>query len=162
MVNKLIRIITEKDKNYIIESHCRIYRSEYNFDESFRDFITESVNFFMINNDSQKENIWVLDINGVLKGSIGIVKVSNEIAQLRWFLLESDQRGKGYGKQLVQEAIDFCKANNYETISLWTNTSLTAARKLYELFGFRISETRNQILSNQVIHEERWELNLQR
>lgn len=162
MVNKLIRIINEKDKNYIIESHCRIYRSEYNFDESFRDFITESVNFFMINNDSQKENIWVLDINGVLKGSIGIVKASNEIAQLRWFLLESDQRGKGYGKQLVQEAIDFCKANNYETISLWTNTSLTAARKLYELFGFRISETRNQILSNQVIHEERWELNLHR
>lgn len=160
MVNKLIRIITEKDKNYIIESHCRIYRSEYDFDESFRDFITESVNFFMINNDSQKENIWVLDINGVLKGSIGIVKASNEIAQLRWFLLESDQRAKDYGKQLVQEAIDFCKANNYETISLWTNTSLTAARKLYELFGFRISETRNQILSNQVIHEERWELNL--
>lgn len=103
MVNKLIRIITEKDKNYIIESHCRIYRSEYNFDESFRDFITESVNFFMINNDSQKENIWVLDINGVLKGSIGIVKVSNEIAQLRGFYWSPIKGGRVTANNLFKK-----------------------------------------------------------
>jgi hypothetical protein len=33
--------------------------------------------------DAEKENIWVLDINGNLMGSIGIVRVSDKKAQLR-------------------------------------------------------------------------------
>ena len=114
----------------------------------------------MKNRNEEKENVWVIDSNGLLKGSIGIVKVSDDIAQLRWFLIEPDQRGRGLGKRLIQKAIEFSKDKNYKTIILWTNTSLYAARKLYESFGFNITEVKNSLLSNQEMVEEKWELKI--
>lgn len=156
----MIRSFIERDLDYIVESHSRIYQEEYNFNDSFNEFISDSINSFTKNKNNEKENIWVIDHNGILKGSIGIVKVSDEIAQLRWFLIEPDQRGKGLGKQLIQEAIKFCKDNKYKSILLWTNKSLYAARKLYEDFGFNISESKSIYLSNQDIVEEKWELTL--
>ncbi|WP_019636510.1 GNAT family N-acetyltransferase [Paenibacillus fonticola] len=154
----MIRSYMETDLNYIVEAHCRIYQQEYKFDDSFTEFITSSINHFLKNKDDSKENIWFVDQEGILKGSIGIVKVSDEIAQLRWFLIEPDQRGKGLGNQLIHEAISFCKDNHYKTIILWTNQSLHAARKLYEKNGFKVSEVKKSYLSNQEIVEEKWEI----
>jgi len=154
----LIRSYTETDLNYIVESHCRIYQQEYKFDDSFNEFMMDSLNKFLRNKNDKKENIWVVDQEGILMGSIGIVKVSDDISQLRWFLLEPDQRGKGLGNQLIQEAIKFCKDNHYKTIILWTNKSLHAARKLYEKNGFKVSEVKKSYLSNQEIIEEKWEI----
>ncbi|MBR2566944.1 MAG: GNAT family N-acetyltransferase [Paenibacillus sp.] len=156
----LIRSCTERDQKYIVESHFRIYQEEYYFDDSFNIFISESIHNFMKNRNEEKENVWVIDSNGLLKGSIGIVKVSDDIAQLRWFLIEPDQRGRGLGKRLIQKAIEFSKDKNYKTIILWTNTSLYAARKLYESFGFNITEVKNSLLSNQEMVEEKWELKI--
>lgn len=150
----------ERDLEYIVEAHCRIYAEEYHFDDSFKEFITGSIDSFRKNKDEEKENIWVVDTNGLLKGSIGVVKVSDEIAQIRWFLIETDQRGKGQGKQLIKEAIQFSKDKNYKSLILWTNNSLSTARNLYESFGFRITETKKSYLSNQEILEEKWERGL--
>ncbi|MBH5317673.1 GNAT family N-acetyltransferase [Paenibacillus sp. GSMTC-2017] len=156
----MIRTFNKQDIDYVIESHCRIYNKEYNFDESFNSFIFDSVSSFLETYEPTKENVWLIDVDGETKGSIGIVKVSDETAQLRWFLIETDQRGKGYGKLLIQKSIDFCKANGYKTIILWTNHLFVSARKMYALFGFNIVETKTQFLSNQNVVEERWELQL--
>lgn len=150
----------ERDLEYIVEAHCRIYAEEYQFDDSFKVFVTGSINSFKKNRDDEKENIWVVDIDGRLKGSIGVVKISDETAQIRWFLVEADQRGKGQGKQLIKEAIQFSKDKNYKSLILWTNNSLSTARNLYESFGFRITETKKSYLSNQEILEEKWERGL--
>jgi GNAT superfamily N-acetyltransferase len=112
------------------------------------------------NFDSSKENLWILEINQQPKGSIGIVKVDETSAQLRWFLIEPDVRGRGFGNRLVQTAIDFCRDKKYKTIFLWTNSELIAARRIYKKYGFKITETKRKKLSNQDLIEERWELSL--
>jgi GNAT superfamily N-acetyltransferase len=155
----MIRTFRLEDADYIINSHYEIYNREYQYDLSFRDFIAESVKGFIKRSDS-KENIWILEIEGKQRGSISIKKVNDKIAQLGLFLVEPSLRGSGYGKQLLQKAIDFCKENGYQTIILWTNSELKSARRIYEKNGFQLKETRIQTLSNKELIEERWELSI--
>ncbi|WP_339300226.1 hypothetical protein MKY92_08525 [Paenibacillus sp. FSL R5-0623] len=42
----MIRTFVQKDLQYVIEAHIRIYRNEYNYDHSFAEFITNAVNSF--------------------------------------------------------------------------------------------------------------------
>lgn len=154
----MIRSFRSEDAEYIINSHYRIYAKEYNYDVSFRDFIAKNMDDFVQRSDSSKEHIWILEMDDEPKGSIGIFKVNESVAQLRFFLIDPKLRGTGFGRQLVQKAIDFCKIKHYKTILLWTNSDLKAARHLYGKCGFQLMETRKEFLSNQVIIEERWEL----
>ncbi len=156
----MIRSFKAEDAGFIINSHYDIYANEYNFDLSFKNFIAKSVDDFIKRSDHVNENIWILEIDEEAKGSIGITKVNENVAQLRLFLVDPSLRGAGLGGQLVQKAIDFCREKNYKTIILWTNSELKAARHLYKKFGFRIMETRKETLSNQELVEERWELSL--
>ncbi len=150
----------DADIAYVIRSHVEIYKKEYQYDSTFEDFIVETVGQFVQHFDGEWENLWILEIDGRPLGCIGIVKVDDTAAQLRWFLIDPQARGKGYGKELVGEAIRFCQMKNYEKVILWTNRQLHAARKVYEEHGFQLVETRNSRLSNQDMVEERWELSL--
>jgi GNAT superfamily N-acetyltransferase len=155
----MIRMFKLEDADYIINSHYEIYNREYQYDLSFRDFIAESVNGFIKRSDS-KENIWILEIEGEPKGSISIKKVNDKVAQLGLFLVEPDLRGSGYGKQLLQTAIAFCKEKGYQAVILWTNSELKTARRIYEKNGFQLKETRIRNLSNKELIEEKWELSI--
>ncbi|BDG47259.1 GNAT family N-acetyltransferase [Parageobacillus sp. KH3-4] len=155
----MIRMFKLEDADYIINSHYKIYNREYQYDLSFRDFIAESVNGFIKRSDS-KENIWILEIEGEPKGSISIKKVNDKVAQLGLFLVEPDLRGSGYGKQLLQTAIAFCKEKGYQAVILWTNSELKTARRIYEKNGFQLKETRIRNLSNKELIEEKWELSI--
>lgn len=154
----MIRDFTREDLSYIKESHIRIYHQEYQFDESFQRFITNAVDFFQANFDKEKENIFILELDGKQRGSIGITKLSGDTAQLRWFLLETDARGQDWATKLMEGALKFAQSREYKKVLLWTNQKLTAARHLYERHGFKQVESKVEILSNQEIIEERWEL----
>ncbi|NDI33203.1 GNAT family N-acetyltransferase [Chengkuizengella sediminis] len=143
----MIRTFRLEDVDYIINSHFRIYNREFNYDLSFRDFIGDSVKGF-IKRANNKENIWILEIQGKQNGSIGIKEINDDTAQLGLFLVEPNVRGTGYGQQLVQTAIGFCKELSFKNIILWTNSELTSARRIYEGNGFELKETRIQTLSN--------------
>jgi GNAT superfamily N-acetyltransferase len=153
----MIRSYKPGDEAYVKESHFAVYSKEYDFDFTFKEFIENALDEFSKSFDSEKENLWIVDLNGEPKGSIGIVKITESQAQLRWFLVEPDIRGLGYGKRLLETALNFCKEKNYDSIFLWTNSSLHKARALYEKYGFTVTETKEQVLSNQLLTEERWE-----
>jgi len=42
----MIRTFVQKDLQYVIEAHIRIYRGEYNYDHSFAEFIVNTVHKF--------------------------------------------------------------------------------------------------------------------
>ncbi len=50
-------------------------------------------------------------------------------------------RGHGYGKTLVEYAIDFIRCLGVDTISLTSNPSRVAANRLYQTLGFSLYET---------------------
>ncbi|KQY84002.1 hypothetical protein ASD24_09390 [Paenibacillus sp. Root52] len=156
----MIRTFEQKDLQYVIEAHIRIYRNEYNYDHSFAIFIEESVREFSRTCRPKKEMIWIVDLDGVATGCIGLVELNEHTAQLRWFLIEPDARNEGWGRQLVEHAIQFAREQDYASILLWTNQDLTGARRLYQSFGFHVAETKRQFLSGQELTEEKWVLPL--
>ncbi|HNR40630.1 MAG TPA: GNAT family N-acetyltransferase [Bacteroidales bacterium] len=56
-------------------------------------------------------------------------------------VVDNSERGKGYGKELTQFALDFAEHSGAETIELTSRPSRVAANKLYQTMGFRIRET---------------------
>lgn len=153
----MIRSFLPDDIEYVIRSHTEIYGKEYNFDDSFKMFIQESTSRFVSSFDSATENLWIAEIDGRPVGSIAIVKADPRAAQLRWFLLEPEARGKGLGHRLMQTGIDFAKDKGYQQIFLWTSNLHLTARSLYDQYGFRITEKTEEIRSEISLVEERWE-----
>src|SRR5690625_6027563 len=108
----MIRSFTHEDKDYIINSHYELYNKEYNYDLSFRDIIEEKVED-IIKKSYDNENTWILEIERAKRGSISIRNVSDKVAQLGLFLVEPVTRGTGYGTQLGETAISFCRSEEH-------------------------------------------------
>ena len=61
---------------------------------------------------------------------------------------------------LMREAVNFCSAQGYTIVFLWTVSALTTAAKLYEEFGFHISEETISKTWGTTVTEQRYELRL--
>lgn len=155
--DNMIRTYRLEDKDYIVNSHYDLYKKEFGYDLSFRDFIEESVRGF-IERANSDENIFILEIGKKQCGSVSIKRVNDTTAQLGLFLVEPNVRGTGYGQKLFETAINFSKENGFKSIILWTNSELKSARRIYERFGFELKKTQTQVLSNKELIEEKWEL----
>jgi putative acetyltransferase len=59
-----------------------------------------------------------------------------ESYELRKMYLRSELRGQGWGRRMLERAIDFARARGAQAIVLETATRLEAARRLYQSYGF--------------------------
>ena len=147
------------DIGYLIYLHGILYAQEHGWDHTFEPYVAIPMGEFS-KSHTDRERIWVVEHNGSVAGSIAIVEVSQEQAQLRWLLLHPDLRGYGIGRVLVEEALQFCKECAYSSIYLWTVNGLTAATGLYKSAGFSWTEEKTHPIWGAVVTEQRFELNL--
>ncbi len=156
-----IRNYEAEDVAFIIERHEALYQSEYGFTPEFTDYVKTYVDKFHEHHDEEREKIWIAQQNGKQVGVIAVVKADEDTAQLRWFLIEPELRGKGLGRKLVETALDFCRDKGYKHVFLLTLNILEAARYLYRGYGFRLTETTdNYDWANRLIQEEKWQLDI--
>lgn len=156
-----IRTYKSEDIDYIIKKHRELYESEYGFSSTFGDYVEKYVVQFNKSHDRTKENIWIAEMNSSPVGVIAIAKLDNDNAQLRWFLIEPKVRGKGLGHKLIKTAMDFCKEKKYDHVLLWTADVLKTARHLYSSYGFKLTESIDNISwTDKLVKEERWDLYL--
>ena len=138
-----------------------LYEIKYGFSRDFSDYVEKYVLKFDEYHDKSKENMWIAEVNGKPVGVIAVIKANDDTAQLRWFLIEPEARGKRIGHKLMQTLIDFCKENGYKHIFLWTANILKAARHIYKTYGFGLRESvENNSWTEDVVYEERWDLDL--
>jgi N-acetylglutamate synthase-like GNAT family acetyltransferase len=128
------------DLGRIVTLHGSLYAREYGFDATFEAYVAGPLAAFVKKN-SPRERLWLAELDGHLVGCIAIVAASKNTAQLRWYLVDPSARGQGLGKRLMTEALDFCKACGYESVFLWTVSSLTTAAKIYQAAGFEKVES---------------------
>jgi GNAT superfamily N-acetyltransferase len=147
------------DIGYLIYLHGTLYAKEYGWDHTFEAYVAGPLAEFA-KSRTERERIWIVEMDEQVVGSIAIVEASLEEAQLRWLLLHPKLRGQGVGRVLCEEAVGFCKSSGYRTIFLWTVSELRAAAGLYKAMGFRVTEENRHKIWGKTITEQRYELEL--
>ena len=154
-----IRAFEPGDAGYVAYLHGTLYKRIYGFEGSFEYYVLKGLSEFL--HDPRGGNLWVARLNGETVGSVAIVRMDGETAQLRWFIVAEGCQGKGIGDELLKTALGFCKAQGYRRVFLWTVDILGAARHLYGKHGFTLSEEKpNTEWTDSPILEERWDLEL--
>ena len=147
------------DVGYVTYLHGTLYAAEFGWDHTFEAYVAGPLSEFA-KTRNERERIWVVESKGIVAGSIAIVEASKDEAQLRWFLIHPDLRGKGIGRLLMAEAIQFCKESGYARVFLGTERRLRTAARIYESFGFQLTDENTHELWGAVVTEQRYELNL--
>ena len=148
------------DMGYVVQSHGALYAGEYGFDATFEALVAEIVAKFITSFDAARERCWIADIDGNAVGSVFLVRHSDDVAKLRLLLVEPAGRGQGIGQRLVAECISFARACGYRKITLWTQSILLAARKIYQDAGFKLVASEPHRSFGQDLIGETWEREL--
>ena len=110
--------------------------------------------------DAKKERCWIAEKDGQNVGSVFLVKESDQVAKLRLLIVDPKARGLGIGKRLVAECTRFARQAGYKKITLWTNSVLLAARKIYQQAGYKlVKEEKHHSFGHDLVGET-WELEL--
>ncbi len=155
-----IREYLPDDVDYVIGYHSELYKRDYGFNSSFVDYVDKPVRAFHAHR-SKREQMWIAELNNQRVGAIAVVQTEENTAQLRWFIVDPKARGRGFGSSLIKTALAFCRDAGYQKVILWTADMLKVSRRMYAAHGFTLIETKeNTSWTGQVIHEEKWELDL--
>lgn len=151
-----------EDFAWVVERHRDFYQRRHGWSDGFMELVEKIVADFVRDFDPARERCWIAELDGHPVGSVFLVRhpERRDVAKLRLLLVEPEARGMGIGARLVAECTAFARASGYKAITLWTNSVLDAARRLYEAEGYRlVRETAEPLFKDGELGQE-WELEL--
>lgn len=156
----VLRLHRPGDMGWVISAHGALYAKEYGWDESFEMLVAEIAVRFIRKFKPERERCWIAEMDGEPVGSVFLVQQSKTIAKLRLLIVDPKARGLGVGKQLVAECVAHARRLGYRKLTLWTQSTLLAARGIYAAAGFKLVSTEPHRSFGEDLVGEYWELAL--
>lgn len=155
-----VRLRTHRagDMGWIIQRHGALYEQEYAFNSEFEALVAEICAKFLREFDATKERCWIAELGDEPVGTVMLVRGPDGMAKLRLLLVEDSARGHGVGRMLVHECVSFAREAGYSGVTLWTQSNLFAARKLYTNAGFKLDKSEPHTSFGQSLIGETWTL----
>jgi DNA-binding MarR family transcriptional regulator/GNAT superfamily N-acetyltransferase len=148
------------DIGWITSRHGVLYAAKYGWDERFEVMVAAIVARLVEHFDARRECCWIAEQEGEPIGSVALVDDGDAVARLRVLLVEPRARGLGIGRRLVAECLRFARHAGYRKIVLSTYSVLVAARRIYEVAGFRLVAQQPERAYGKKLVQETWELPL--
>jgi DNA-binding MarR family transcriptional regulator/predicted GNAT family acetyltransferase len=148
------------DLSWVLARHAAIYGKEYGWGSPFTVLVAGIIADFQRRHALAREGCWIAELDGAPAGSVMLVDAGYGIAKLRLLIVEPHARGRGIGRRLVEHCIKFARDAGYRKITLWTQSVLTDARRIYEGAGFVRVEEKPHCSFGVDLVGETWELAL--
>jgi GNAT superfamily N-acetyltransferase len=91
------------------------------------------------------QGVWVAIDKGRVIGSVAIRLLDDgKSAELKRMYLQPEQRGRGLGRTLLNNAVQWARDHGCQAVVLDTSTAMTGAQRFYESAGFSRTGTRTE------------------
>ena len=150
------------DMGVVVQLEGAGYVEQFGWDQTFEGLVARIVADFLANYDPARERCWIAEMDGRHVGHIFLVKHPNEpgTAKLRLLYVDPAARGLGLGARLVEECIRFARAAGYRKITLWTQSIMKAAHRIYQGAGFRLVREEPHHSFGKDLIGQTWEMDL--
>jgi DNA-binding MarR family transcriptional regulator/GNAT superfamily N-acetyltransferase len=138
------------------------YVEQFGWDQSFEALVARIVADFLANFDEAQERCWIAEMDGRHVGHVFLVRHPDQpdTAKLRLLYVDPAARGMGLGRRLVTECVGFAVTAGYRKVTLWTQSVLTAAHRIYQASGFRLVREEPHYSFGKDLIGQTWELEL--
>jgi len=136
-----LRLPAPGDLGWIVARNAELYTAEYGWDAGYETLVAGIVADFAATHDPDRERAWIAEVDGRRVGSIMCVRADDVTAKLRLLLVEPSARGLGVGTRLVDACVEFARDAGYARMTLWTQSTLVAARRIYAAVGFELAHS---------------------
>lgn len=150
------------DLGWMVMTHGEIYAEQFGWSTEFEALVARIVADYATAHDPAEEAAWIAEVAGRRAGCILLVSGDRPgVARLRILLVTAEARGLGVGSRLVEECLGFARTAGYDQVTLWTNDILTSARRIYEAYGFVLTDEEKHHSFGHDLVGQTWTLDLQ-
>ncbi|MFH1594166.1 MAG: GNAT family N-acetyltransferase [Candidatus Omnitrophota bacterium] len=129
-----VRVYKPEDSASVRELILSVLEKEYPFDQSaYRD---TDINDISGSYSGEGNTFFIVEEDGKIVGSVGIKRDSDKSALLRRLFVDEKYRQKGFGRDLLKNAIEFCGSQKYEEIIFRATDRMLQAMNLCKKMGF--------------------------
>ena len=138
-MDHILREFKEADAGKVRELILGILSKEYPFDKSaYSDSDLEKI---AQTYGGAKDAFFVLEEGVNIAGTIAVKTEAPDSALIRRFFVDVKRRRHGYGSELLEKAIAFCRAKGYKKVYFRCTDRMSDAVKLCMKKGFKETET---------------------